>query len=287
MEWEQAYKNVCQTGLSKTHRAKLTLIGYKKAGKTSLGRRLLGQPFLDTEESTEGIHTQLIQTTFDSEYQTIGPWKSVEVNADEIVREFNEQVLAMNKTETARVLAVKETNKVRQSLKDSKNNEGLQNIVERGYESCTGASTKTGADQSTVEASLSENQEIEQSNIQIDELCKLLKRVLKSEAEDNFKCLIRLWDHGGRFEFFATHCIFLEAEAVYLIVMDITKELHDVIPSKFDSISSINAASIPETPAQFLDYWISAILNKITSAETVPALAIVLTHKDHSIGFGG
>ena len=252
---------------------------------------------METIESTEGIHTRLVQTTFDPRSQRIGPWKPVEVNTDEIVKEFNEQVLAANKTEAGGIVAVKVIKEQTKYLKASKMHQGLQNVAQRDFKPQPRAiiSNITSTDQPIeepspqLESAYSENQEIEESKIQLDEgtlgkLYKLKKNVAKTETEDNLDCLIRLWDHGGQFEFSATHRLFLEAEALYLIVMDITKQLHDDIPSKFNNIGSINAASIPQTAAQFLDYWISAILQKVTSKETVPTLALVLTHRDLFIG---
>ena len=95
-DWKlaEAYRQVCEKGATKSYRARINVIGYTGAGKTTLVRRLLRKPFMENIDSTEGIHTQLIETTFDKENR-LGPWKEVSVDSTEIVKDFNEKVLSM------------------------------------------------------------------------------------------------------------------------------------------------------------------------------------------------
>ena len=99
----------------------------------------------------------------------------------------------------------------------------------------------------------------------------------KREFKDTTQCLLSTWDFGGQVEYYATHHLFLDALAVNLITMDVTKGIHDVIPSQFNNTST---ASIPKTVGQFLDYWLSTICKKAHSQGTEPSIAIILTHID-------
>ena len=99
----------------------------------------------------------------------------------------------------------------------------------------------------------------------------------KREFEDTTQCLLFTWDFGGQVEYYATHHLFLDALAVNLITMDVTKGIYDVIPSQFDNTST---ASIPKTAGQFLDYWLSTIYKKGNLQGTEPSIAIILTHID-------
>ena len=62
--------------------------------------------------------------------------------------------------------------------------------------------------------------------------------------------LLFVWDFGGQTEYYATHHLFLEAEAAYLIVMDITKPFDK--PVDCSNIHMIQTT--PTTPEEFLHY---------------------------------
>ena len=83
-------------GSTKSYRVKINIIGYIKAGKSTLILQLLGKSF-ENLESTEGIHTQLIHTTFDPNHEILGPWEEIQLEIEKIVKDFNKQIiLALN-----------------------------------------------------------------------------------------------------------------------------------------------------------------------------------------------
>ena len=59
--------------------------------------------------------------------------------------------------------------------------------------------------------------------------------------------------------------------------MDITKDMHK--PVQNERTENVKRG-LPQTPAQYLCYWLQAIYNKASEQGLEPNLALVLTHKD-------
>ena len=102
---------------------------------------------------------------------------------------------------------------------------------------------------------------------------KLLSHRKVSPQEDNIPYHIQLWDTSGHDEYIATNNFFLDAESTTLIVMDITKTI-------LSSLTGNKLKGIPNTPEEFLHYWLSSIQNKALEKNIDPSVALVLTHKD-------
>ena len=96
-------------------------------------------------------------------------------------------------------------------------------------------------------------------------------------SSSNVDYSLRLWDYGGHTEFLATHHLFLSIESATLILLDISKPIKD--PIQRDPDKSI-IVGIPNTPEQFLHYWLSTIHNQSLQKKLEPNIALVLTHKD-------
>ena len=244
----------------KIYRVRINIIGYKRAGKTSFIRSLLGKPFLENMESTEGIHTQVVRTEFDLENRSFGSWDETEISPEGITRDFNMQVLAFTSVLSSNKLSTDD------SFEKPKHDHGK------------------GTGTSSVPEVIGTEQEHLGQGLQMDSrtVSQLFNEKLQpSKKKAGTECLIRLWDHGGQFEFSATHNLFLDADAINIIAMDITKPLDEVIQSKFNSAST---ASIPQTCGQFLDHWIGVVLQRAKMRRVHPTLILVLTHKDEFTG---
>ena len=88
---------------------------------------------------------------------------------------------------------------------------------------------------------------------------------------------LRLWDYGGHTEFLATHHLFLNIESTTLILLDVSKKLKD--PIKRDT-KTTSGFGVPNTPEQFLHYWLKILHSQTTEKNFHPNIALVLTHKD-------
>ena len=61
---EAAYRRACAEGSKEVFLARMNLVGFHEAGKTSLAKRLMGKDFDADVESTEGIALHYITSTF-------------------------------------------------------------------------------------------------------------------------------------------------------------------------------------------------------------------------------
>ena len=100
-----------------------------------------------------------------------------------------------------------------------------------------------------------------------------------------------MYDFAGQVEFYATHHLFVNRKAVYILVLDITQSLDTVIESKLSprfEMGESRDASVPKTVRAFVDYWLKTIHAQTyrnqtasgTEAVVYPKVVIVLTHKD-------
>ena len=54
----QIYEEACKEGTGKVYRTRIMLVGHFAAGKTSVKRSLLSEPFVQGHLSTEGVETE-------------------------------------------------------------------------------------------------------------------------------------------------------------------------------------------------------------------------------------
>ena len=54
----QIYEEACKEGTGKVYRTRIMLVGHFAAGKTSVKRSLLSEPFVQEHRSTEGVETE-------------------------------------------------------------------------------------------------------------------------------------------------------------------------------------------------------------------------------------
>ena len=298
---------------------KINLLGYTRAGKSSLARSLLGKSFLESIESTEGIHTQLIITTYDPRNEVIGPWEEIHLDTEKISEDFNKKILstkyeghsspgnASKETSISQNLEITVKEQAEVPSKDQQASKESFKVPynlrrKRSYPASDSASNpKSLKRQKRTQMSVSgkrqdcitrqpakASEEMSQAapSVKLDPVTfrQLSKHMNSKRAshtnkdqDHNTECQIRLWDHGGQVEFLATHHLFLDADAINLIVMDITKKLHEDITSKYEKT---NTEGVPRTGAQFLDYWFNNIHEKAAAEKSHPTVAIILTHLD-------
>ncbi|XP_063400327.1 uncharacterized protein LOC134684938 [Mytilus trossulus] len=86
-----------------------------------------------------------------------------------------------------------------------------------------------------------------------------------------------IWDFGGQDVFYSTHQTFLTYRAIYLLVLDGSRNLDD--PCMFEQY--LPGKSGPKTARDYLRFWINTIVTYCKgSGPGFPKIMIVLTHKD-------
>ena len=94
---------------------------------------------------------------------------------------------------------------------------------------------------------------------------------------------MKILDTSGEFIFYKTHRMLFSSSTVFLIVMDASKGLDEVLPQSH--CIDRNKFDYPNTPRTFLDYFLTSVGTFVSkTAETpgtvVPCAIIVLTHTD-------
>ncbi|XP_063406325.1 uncharacterized protein LOC134690278 [Mytilus trossulus] len=110
-----------------------------------------------------------------------------------------------------------------------------------------------------------------------EEIRKKMEKVLKS---GNYKMKVgRLifWDFGGQYVYFTTHQTFMTFRALFLVIFDGSKGLHELVPD----VLCFPGQHLSPTPAVFLQHWVNAILTYCKAVYAgIPKILFVATHKD-------
>ena len=239
-----------KNGSKIVHRARLNFYGYLKAGKSSLFRRLTGKSFDINIGRTKGIDIHAVKIKGSE-------WNKETIIAENIDKDFSKGVAEMHKetaTQSTQPPRLEHQNRVRKEVVKRAHSEGSL-IPEK--------------------SKLEKKDELVQiPNVGIlHEITQRIKSNIKEEGDD----FIYVWDFGGQAEYYATHHLFVGAEAVHLIVMDVTKNFNTPVDIKGANVIQ----STPTTPAKFLCYWLHSIHTESSKTGIKePSVAIFLTHID-------
>ncbi len=295
----RAFLEACQKGTHPSYRARINIIGHSGAGKTSLTRRLLEQTFQKREDSTDGIETHRIEFDLNGSPQGNVAWVEADLQTDQLVRIFNNDVYKRIKEDPSRDKQNPLDKHINAKLGEVVNHEiikELQNYAkERSDETEHKEKKNTKQTQQNGERSKFKDDE-KQTRKKKTLLHRVKTLVLPKQAKgmssekydaqgrqdrltnDLDKGVLQLWDFGGQTEFYTTHHIFLELDAVNVIVMDISKPLKRKLANQSDDEKLL--LDIPGTPEEFLCYWLRSIQVKAASERLEPTVLLVLTHKD-------
>ncbi len=286
-----AFHKACQHGIHPSYRARINIIGHSRAGKTSLNRRLLGQNFQNEEESTDGIETHRIE--FDLDESPLGPivWSEAELRPEELSKQFNKEVLEKIAEERSKS-ATSATVQVEASSGRSAGNtkRPLAELETTSSQSSKRPKLSTEFTQSQgTEAASSEAYSTaspETAGVREGILAQLKADVDKisapsqEQSSESAKGVLRLWDFGGQTEFYTTHHMFLDADAINIIVMDISKPFESkLVPHQQMKVG------VPSNQEEFLSYWLMSIATRTlkqgeNAEKTKQRIVLVFTHLD-------
>ena len=257
LDLDAAYRRACKEGSKEVFLARMNLIGFHEAGKTSLAKRLMGKDFDANEASTEGISLHCIKSTFDIQTH----WKEKDITANDLDEEFIEQMKRFQVVDAHVMSNDTEGKQEAMSIASSTHLEPKQAAI-------------TTASGSTTEEKVPE---ITMSS-RIKEKLLTLKNTDNSLSAQGFT--LRLWDLGGQNDFLTTHHLFLDVGATAVIVMDATKEFKEKFeyPNKNLQLKQNN----PSSPEEIMHYWLNAFYAEAKEKKTniIDNIFIVLTHID-------
>ena len=129
-----------------------------------------------------------------------------------------------------------------------------------------------------------------------DNVASLVEVILRDdkdlESEEDIYSV--LWDFGGQTVYYTTHPLFLTSRAIYLLVNDLSRPLHDKAKSvmKQGMFTKLQDSFLLKTNADYLDFWMSSVASlaiqdeshsKKTKSDLLPELPpvfLVCTHAD-------
>ena len=254
---DRAYIYACKEGTKKVFNARIILAGYSEAGKTSLAHRLLGEKFNGDEQRTEGIALHRIESTFNRKKEQTkgGKWGKKDLNIVDLLSEFNYEV--------------KKRIKKGESESSTEENDVVHD------DSPKHAKNNSPEDATSLDAEHSQTVRI--FPLSEKDKNKIMGAIPRQESAEKTPFAISLWDLGGQDEFIATHHLFLNTEATIVIVMDITKGMHQLVGKEyvFGDINSV---------VESFDYWLNLFHTDASKFKRKPNIAIVLTHIDQIEG---
>ncbi|KAL3889155.1 hypothetical protein ACJMK2_001509, partial [Sinanodonta woodiana] len=292
------YKNALCDGYEKVYNIRVMVVGQYGVGKTTLTQRLLGNNVnISERHSTEGIdvHVECSKVSLLS-----GEWTTQEKNADKysqlqrLVRLLNEH---FNKQELKRgqdrqselddqVISLEYDNSHTQhNLLVSK--EQPQQDKPVSVEPSTNQIVKETSSQ-PVESSIvrlhpESSGGIHSKGNEKDTVMEILKQVNetsgKLEIDGMQYAALSLWDFAGQYSFYTTHQTFLTSRAIYLLVIDLSQQVTDLIGENecFLDAKGKQLCNIPE----MMEIWLNMIHSCASSSDPgSPPVILVGTHVD-------
>ena len=293
---DAAYQRACEEGSKEVFLARLNLVGFHEAGKTSLAKRLMGKDFDANVKSTEGVSVHYIKSNFNKSSADGEDWNESKQNTNELNKLFVDEMRKYlpSSSDTEQHSSKLKTGHVPEKINIPKKVE--TNIsVKKAQQSKRAEEPKKPnveskgtivfqAKKVTPESGLPDKNKVppidEKSGTNV-EMSEKFKRFALTQidlptrevSKEIVPFILRLWDLGGQNDFINTHHLFLDTMATTLIVMDITKELH----SEFDG--EIKCGN-PKNPAEVLCYWLNSFHIQHVSGGLKPNIVLVLTHID-------
>ena len=276
LDLDAAYRLACKEGSKEVFLARMNLVGFHEAGKTSLAKRLMGKDFDANVKSTDGISLHYIKSTFQRNNLTGKQWNEADIRADELNKEVIEKMKQLGDTSE-----VQESNENRSE--ESENVQAInsylkpfQKIFQRLRNYFSKKKAEDVATPGVPEFSMSDRfKELASANFDIQS---------NTTSEDNVPYTLRLWDLGGQNDFLTTHHLFLDVDATTVIVMDITKDFKEKFkhPDKDLKLKQSN----PSSPEEIMHYWLNSFyteakeMERKTNTGILLNIFVVLTHID-------
>ena len=260
------YLEALETGEEEPNTIRVIVVGHKGAGKTTLVRKLLGKPTLDeSHESTEGIeiHVHKCKAIEDGSWIPVpesdrnDPWmKRIALNSSSVSSDSDAQSMevdAKNTNTTTLPIAVENLSNSSKSKPFSFEQEDEDKIF-----------ISTSCEYKRSNSS--------QLSILSDEDLLEFKTALE-KGEVNKNKTINIWDFAGQNIFYATHQLFLSSEAVYLLVVDLSKDLNTEIHEE--------QGTALRNVSDFCEFWINSIYTFAATERGPPPIMLVGTHSDY------
>lgn len=272
-EAELAYRDALLEGKVKVCRSRLLIIGQDRAGKTSLKKSLMGLPFDPNEPSTELVEVNPLK--FELSVEQVVEWKPVCDGNKEPASPEDRRVARlvadyMMKKKTEENERMSEEEKAHSEERIAIQPTELGGTSQTLFRDMPPSSTTQKNIPVPVEDSGDDRRKVpptKKSKIAIPkELTPLVTECLRHPSvpnEDNnaSETVLDIWDFAGQYLYYVTHPIFFSHRAVYLLVHNMSKDLHCLAePSFRHGDSTVPLENVTrETNLDMLLSWLVSI----------------------------
>ncbi|KAL3889149.1 hypothetical protein ACJMK2_001503, partial [Sinanodonta woodiana] len=296
------YKNALCDGYEKVYNIRVMVVGQYGVGKTTLTQRLLGKNVnISERHSTEGIdvHVECCKVSLST-----GEWTTQEKHADKysrlqrLVRLLNEH---SNKQQSKREQDRQSELDVQVISLEYDNSHTQHNMLvsKERYDGQPQQDKSVSAEPSTNQiVKEPSSQPVESPIVRLhpesssgilskgnekDTVMEILKQVNetsgKLEKDATQYAALSLWDFAGQHSFYTTHQTFLTSRAIYLLVINLSQQVTDLIQENecFLDAKGKQLCNIPE----MMEIWLNMIHSCAPSSHPGnPPVILVGTHVD-------
>ncbi|KAK3595401.1 hypothetical protein CHS0354_008835 [Potamilus streckersoni] len=294
-EFLKTYKEALKYGTEKVYNIRVMVVGHYGVGKTTLVQRLLGKEVDITEiTSTEGIdvHVHCFDVSLKSK-----EWVLQEKDAEKFIRlqrlikllnaklqkvkvsDQNEQVKVTDQRERTpgvdAIVGVDATGKQTESrpLHEELFKETHQKPDMDHTHHSDECSDKISVSDPNAHGTMTKNDPA----MEILEL--LVENADKLERVKEVSAGLSMWDFAGQYIFYTTHQTFLTRRAVYLLVIDLSQQIKDLV--KDDECFFDREGIKPCKVHDLAEIWLNSIHSCAPSPQAgIPPVILVGTHMD-------
>ncbi|KAL3888283.1 hypothetical protein ACJMK2_000654 [Sinanodonta woodiana] len=296
------FKEALNEGKEKVYNIRVMVVGQYGVGKTTLTRRLLGKNVNISERlSTEGIdiHVECSRVSLSA-----GEWTTQDRNAEQYSR-LKRLVRLLNthshKQESKREQDTQseiddlvpsdeyenEHTQHNEAVIKECNDEHIQHDQPVSAEPSTNQNVKPLSSQ-PVESSIGRPSREQSSGIDsivnekdtVMEILKLVNEYSDKLENDTVEyASLAFWDFAGQYAFYTTHQTFLTRRAIYLLVIDLSQKVTDLIKNDkyFPDAEGIKLCKVHE----LAEIWLNSIHSCAPSSHSgIPPVILVGTNVD-------
>ncbi|XP_063417169.1 uncharacterized protein LOC134699495 [Mytilus trossulus] len=244
--------------------------GQFSVGKSTLVKLLAGDIVLDGRQPTDGI--SLVEGRCGLDIET-KEWILIDpdsYNALDVV--YNKVLMTSLKEEESEL-----TEKFNQASDTSPTGYAKATLSSMPSEKSAAAQSLPPEKSSNVPLTVKQMGKKMRTRMTKEEIRRKMEKVLKSGKYKMKVGRLIFWDFGGQYVYLTTHQTFMTFRALFLVVFDGSKDLHEQVPD----VMCFPGQHMTPTPAVFLQYWVNSILTycKVVYAG-IPKILFVATHKD-------
>ncbi|KAL3887758.1 hypothetical protein ACJMK2_000151, partial [Sinanodonta woodiana] len=271
----QLYQKALDAGKEKVYNIRVMVVGQFGVGKTTLIKRLLGQPVdIAERKSTEGIdvHKHCCKLSLDK-----GEWIEPVDNPDKyyILHRLNKLLYGLDQKPELR-----QEHNIGEIIYQR---EIVEVIYQREITSDIDANDSKHLDQEThiVAVPLSDDKSSNSEKMK-DAMMEIL-RLVNENADKLVKDIekyaaLSIWDFAGQYAFYTTHQTFLTSRAIYLLVIDLSQHVNDLIQ---DDKCFLDSEGIKlQKVLDLIQIWMNSIHSSVPSPEAIVPVILVGTHVD-------